>query len=113
MLTSAFAESTREPRPAAAAYADPDHGLLIAADSERPAQATETTKASVGVVERRRASASSTLTLACVAEQASGAGDPLDRGVAVAVVRPVLSQARKRSQSRRSSSAPPLPSRCG
>jgi hypothetical protein len=51
MLTSAFAESTRAPRPAAAAYPGPDGGRLLAVDSERPTQAAEMTKASAGVVE--------------------------------------------------------------
>jgi hypothetical protein len=44
MLTSAFAESTRAPRPAAAAYAGQDDGRLLAVDSERPAQGPEMTK---------------------------------------------------------------------
>jgi hypothetical protein len=33
MLTSAFAESTRAPRPAAAAYPGPDHGRLLAVEA--------------------------------------------------------------------------------
>jgi hypothetical protein len=55
MLTSAFAESTRAPRPAAAGYPGPcqgpDDGRLLAVDSKRPAQAAEMTEASAGVVE--------------------------------------------------------------
>jgi hypothetical protein len=55
MLTSAFAESTRAPRPAAAGYPGPcqgpDHGRLLAVDLERPASAPKMTKATAGVVE--------------------------------------------------------------
>jgi hypothetical protein len=38
MLTSAFAESTRPPRPAAAAYPGPDDGRLLAVGGKRPAE---------------------------------------------------------------------------
>ena len=51
MLTSAFAESTRARRPAAAAYPGPDGGRLLAVGSERSLQPAEMTKASAGVVE--------------------------------------------------------------
>jgi hypothetical protein len=55
MLTSAFAESTRAPRPAAAAYPGPcqgpDDGCLLAVDTERPAHAAEMTKGSAGIVD--------------------------------------------------------------
>ena len=51
MLTSAFVESTRAPRAAAAGYPGQDDGRLLAVDSERPVQGPAMTKASVGLLE--------------------------------------------------------------
>ncbi len=50
ILTSAFAESRRAPRPAAAAYADPDDGRVLAVDSERQDRCGGVAKACVGQV---------------------------------------------------------------
>jgi hypothetical protein len=54
MLTSAFVESTRAPRAAAAAYPGQDDGRLLAVAGERPAHAPGIFKAIVRFGRRRR-----------------------------------------------------------
>ena len=56
MLTSAFAESTRPPRPAAVAYAGPDDGRLLAVGGDRPAAVACIVEAIVSVGPRWRSS---------------------------------------------------------
>jgi hypothetical protein len=53
MLTSAFAESTRPPRPGAAAYPGPDGRRLLAVDLESSGGADGPSKAQVGASQRR------------------------------------------------------------
>jgi hypothetical protein len=53
MLTSAFAESTRPPRPGAAAYPGRDGRRLLAVDLESSGGADGPSKAQVGASQRR------------------------------------------------------------